>query len=92
MVCEDGAGGQHLRGISPSGEIFNFARNIFNTAEFAGACFSPGGGTLFVNIYGHGTVRTSTRYGSIMAFPIGSENREIAVTLAIWGPWGKGLL
>ena len=25
--------------------------NVFNKSEFAGACFSPDGNTLFVNIY-----------------------------------------
>lgn len=92
LVCEDGAGGQYLRGISPAGEIFDFARNTFNSVEFAGACFSPDGQTLFVNIYGRATVRTSTRYGSARVFPVGSETREKALTLAIRGPWGTGLL
>jgi hypothetical protein len=46
IICEDGAGMQLLRGISPSGEIFDFAKNIHNNIEFAGPVFSPDGRTL----------------------------------------------
>ncbi|MBM3786716.1 MAG: DUF839 domain-containing protein [Acidobacteria bacterium] len=92
VVCEDGSGGQFLRGVTPAGDIFDFARNIYNTAEMAGACFSPDGQTMFVNIYGRATIRTASRYGTIPLIPIGSEVREKAFTLAIWGPWGTGLL
>ncbi len=35
IICEDGAGSQFLRGLTPSGQIFNFARNIHNTLECA---------------------------------------------------------
>jgi secreted PhoX family phosphatase len=92
VVCEDGTGGQRLMGLTPKGELFEFARNIFNSIELAGACFSPDGGTLFVNIYGRSTVRTASVYGQLEVLPIGSEEREKAMTLAIWGPWGTGLL
>lgn len=50
LLCEDGGGTDHLRGITPNGKIFDFAMNVANTSEFAGACFSPDGSTLFVNI------------------------------------------
>jgi hypothetical protein len=92
VICEDGAGAQHLRGLTPGGEIFDFARNIHNSVEFAGACFSPDGETLFVNIYGRATVRTVQPYRSPVLLPAGGELREKALTLAIWGPWGTGLL
>ncbi|MGH9658108.1 MAG: alkaline phosphatase PhoX [Bryobacteraceae bacterium] len=92
LVCEDGGNGQHLRGVTPSGEIFDFARNIFNSIEMAGACYSPDGQTLFVNMYGRATIRTSTRYGTTTVINIGSEIAEKALTVAIWGPWGQGLL
>ncbi len=42
-------------GISRHGEAFELAVNRLNDAEFAGACFSPSGETLFVNIFGDGT-------------------------------------
>lgn len=43
-----------LIGLSRSGEPFEFAVNIWNQTEFAGACFSPDGEILFVNIFGNG--------------------------------------
>jgi secreted PhoX family phosphatase len=51
ILCEDGSGEQFLRGVTPDGKLYNFARNAFNNSEFAGACFSPDGQTMFVNIY-----------------------------------------
>ena len=92
VICEDGTGAQFLRGLTRSGEIFDFARNIQNTLEFAGACFSPDGQTLFVNLYGRPTVRTVTLYNDPILSPVGPESHERALTLAIWGPWGSGLL
>jgi hypothetical protein len=92
IICEDAGSVQYLRGISPSGEIFDFARNLRNTAEFAGACFSPDGQTLFVNIYGRSSVRTTSPFRSPVQIPVGPEPFERAVTLAIWGPWGSGPL
>jgi secreted PhoX family phosphatase len=92
IVCEDATAAQFLRGISPSGEIFDFARNLRNTIEFAGACFSPDGRTLFVNLYGRGNMRTTQPYKSAVQIPVGPEPFERAATLAIWGPWGAGPL
>ncbi len=53
VICEDGGGEQFVRGLTPEGKIFDFARNIvpgFEMREFAGATFSPDGRTLFINI------------------------------------------
>ncbi|HEY9435097.1 MAG TPA: alkaline phosphatase PhoX [Blastocatellia bacterium] len=50
ILCEDGDDEQFLRGLTQQGEIFNFALNVLNDSEFAGATFSPDGETLFVNI------------------------------------------
>lgn len=50
IICEDGDDEQFVRGISPSGELYTFARNAINESEFAGATFSPDGRTLFLNI------------------------------------------
>jgi hypothetical protein len=44
ILCEDG-----------SGQIFKFAENLISGGEFAGACYSPDGQTLFVNIQSPGT-------------------------------------
>ena len=53
MVCEDqytDIADNHLRGITPDGKAYVFARSRVQT-EFAGACFSPDGSTMFVNFY-----------------------------------------
>jgi secreted PhoX family phosphatase len=76
VICEDGGGQQFLRGLTRDGRIFDLARNTLNDTEFAGACFSPDGRTLFVNIMGSTTDAGSRR----------------AATLAIRGPWERGPL
>lgn len=52
VVCEDGDGDQNVVGITPEGGIYPIARNGTGDEEFAGACFSPDGSTMFVNIMG----------------------------------------
>lgn len=52
LVCQDGPGRQHLSIATRAGEVFRFARNALDQSEFAGACVSPDGRVLFVNIYG----------------------------------------
>jgi secreted PhoX family phosphatase len=48
IVCEDGDGDNYVRAITPDGLIYPIARN--GSSEFCGACFSPDGSTLFVNV------------------------------------------
>jgi secreted PhoX family phosphatase len=53
LFCEDNDTVNHLRGLTPAGDVFPVARNIapgFEATEFAGATFSPDGATLFVNL------------------------------------------
>lgn len=53
LVCEDQytkVVDNHLRGVTTEGKIYNFAR-LHAQTELAGACFSPDGSTLFVNVY-----------------------------------------
>lgn len=92
IMCEDAGGAQFLRALTPTGEIFDLARNLRNTIEFAGVCFSPDGHTLFVNQYGRSTVRTTQPFRSPLLIPVGPERFERAATLAIWGPWRSGPL
>lgn len=70
ILCEDDASGldgdrhplapqienvNRLIGLQPdTGVPFEFAVNIRDNSEFAGACFSPDGSTLFVNTFGGG--------------------------------------
>jgi hypothetical protein len=69
LFCEDDASGDNdphplapgfanvdrLIGLSRDGVPFEFAVNIASQTEFAGACFSPDGEILFVNIFGSQT-------------------------------------
>lgn len=50
VVCEDGGDEDFLVGVTPEGRIYKIGRNARSHSEFAGACFSPDGSTLFVNI------------------------------------------
>lgn len=54
ILCEDNYSSEvrnHLKGVTPQGKIYTLARNAFTgNSEFAGACFSPDGEVLFVNI------------------------------------------
>lgn len=51
FVCEDGPVRDRLRVVEADGRVYDFAANALNQEELAGACFSPDGKTLFVNIY-----------------------------------------
>ena len=67
VLCEDGSGEEFVHGLTTDGEIFQFAKNNvvlngernaivgdFRGSEFAGACYSPDGKWLFVNIQSPG--------------------------------------
>ncbi len=54
VVCEDAGEGNRLVGVTPEGRLYPLGRNVVSKSEFAGGCFSPDGGTLFVNIQGDG--------------------------------------
>lgn len=51
ILCEDGLGDNYLRGLTPDGRVYDLARNAHeDRSEFCGACFSPDGQTMFVNV------------------------------------------
>jgi hypothetical protein len=53
IVCEDQYEEpvrNHLRGVTPHGAVYPFAL-LHEDTELAGACFSPDGRTMFVNVY-----------------------------------------
>lgn len=54
FLCEDGSGTEYVVGVNQRGELYRFAANAANGSEFAGACFSPFGETMFVNIQSPG--------------------------------------
>ena len=66
-----------LIGITQGGHAFEFAVNVHNGSELAGACFSPSGKTLFFNLFGRA------------AF---SEDPVEGMTVAVTGPWRRGPL
>jgi secreted PhoX family phosphatase len=61
VVCEDKVGDSevnYLRGVTPDGRVYVLGRqaqpgasDVGANSELAGACFSPDGTTLFVNVY-----------------------------------------
>lgn len=67
IVCEDGDGDNFIRAITPDGLIYTLARNAdAGKSEFCGACFSPDGQTLFVNIQKPGiTLAITGRWDSV---------------------------
>lgn len=50
VVCEDGSANRLLLGVTPDGTVYRLGRNAMSESELAGACFSPDGTTLFLNI------------------------------------------
>ncbi|MBD2166584.1 DUF839 domain-containing protein [Calothrix membranacea FACHB-236] len=54
FLCEDGSNTEYVIGVNQKGELYRFAANAINGSEFAGACFSPDGRTMFVNIQSPG--------------------------------------
>lgn len=60
ILCEDSYSGasdeiNYLRGMTPEGRVYTLAMNADERqGEFCGACFSPDGSTLFVNIQNPG--------------------------------------
>ncbi len=55
IMCEDGDGDNYLRGVTRKGNVYTIARNALpGQSELCGACFSPDGSTMFVNIQNPG--------------------------------------
>lgn len=50
ILCEDTSSVCRLVGVTPSGQYYVLAANAEVGRELAGACFSPDGTTLFVNV------------------------------------------
>jgi secreted PhoX family phosphatase len=50
IACEDTSSHCGLVGIRPDGSQYQLADNAYSNSELAGACFSPDGKILFVNV------------------------------------------
>ncbi len=48
FFVEDWRGDNRIMGLTPDGEVYEFAANRLNASELTGPCFSPDGGTMFV--------------------------------------------
>jgi secreted PhoX family phosphatase len=80
ILCEDTSRDlPAMRGLTRDGEIFPFVYHEGRT-EWCGATFSPDGKVLFANMQG------ATR-GDLH-----DPALEPGRTVAIWGPWSKGVL
>jgi uncharacterized protein len=82
FLQEDSGGEQFVRGVTPSGEIYNFAKTVLNETEFCGGTFSPDGRTFFLNQQGdrvNSAGQPSTNPGPSLE----------ALTYAIWGPFRR---
>lgn len=77
FLQEDGPGTQYVRGVTPKGLIYDFARTILNSTEFCGGCFSPDGSTFFVNQQGDRLAGDQT--------PTSQPDSAAGLTFAIWG-------
>ncbi len=60
FVCEDGNEPNHMVRVTPQGHVSYFGQNSDKHDEFAGACFSPDGSTMFVNMQSHGATLAIT--------------------------------
>ena len=50
FLCEDRSGTNRVVGVDRNGDVFVFLRNARDGGEFAGACFSPNGKFMYVNV------------------------------------------
>ncbi len=81
FLQEDGPSTQYVRGVTPKGLIYDFARTILNPTEFCGGCFSPDGATFFVSQQGDRLVGDQT--------PASQPDSIAGLTFAIWGGFDK---
>jgi uncharacterized protein len=77
FLQEDGEVEDFVRGLTPEGKIYDFAKAITNNTEFCGGSFSPNGTVFFLN-----------QQGARGSLPAGPLNRN-AVTYAITGPFSR---
>ena len=100
LLCEDGGGEQYMRGVTLDGEIFDFALNLTNDSEWAGATFAEadpawndrkirGNNPPLGGRWDRVTLFVNRHGATAGGTPPSSDP---GMTFAIWGPWGDGAL
>ena len=79
LLQEDANEPQFVRGVTPSGQIYDFCQGLASPSEFCGGCFSPNGKTFFLNHQGDRGA----------ADPADPAVEEAGLTFAIWGPFDR---
>jgi secreted PhoX family phosphatase len=101
LLCEDGDNDQFLRGVTQAGALFDFALNLQNDYEWAGATFAEADPSWNANATRGGNAPLGGRWDRVTLFvnrqgatsgtnPPAAGNEGL--TFAIWGPWNTGAL
>lgn len=77
FLCENGDPPDFIRGLTPQGRIFDFAKAVTNPTEFAGACFSADGSTLFLNQNGDRDANLGVTYAIWGPFTARAETEDL---------------
>jgi hypothetical protein len=101
LLCEDGGGEQYLRAVTLDGEIFDFALNLMNGSEWAGAAFAEADPAWNAERIRGRSRPLGGRWDRVTLFvnlfgvsrgPTPPSSGDEGLTLAIWGPWQEGAL
>jgi secreted PhoX family phosphatase len=101
LLCEDGDGDQYMRGVTLDGGIFDFALNLENSFEWAGATFADADPSWNARSIRGNHPPLGGRWDRITLFanrqgstsgPTPPAPGNEGLTFAIWGPWNRGAL
>jgi uncharacterized protein len=87
FLQEDASETQFIRGLTPDGEIYNFAETVTNGTEFCGGCFDADGLTLFVSQQGDRSGNNPPGTFPTLPGELEGTPDARAVTYAIYGPF-----
>jgi secreted PhoX family phosphatase len=62
FLCEDSEPPQFIRGLTPDGRIYDFAKANTRESELAGVCFDPDRRTMYVNQFGDTNLEGGVTY------------------------------
>jgi hypothetical protein len=101
LLCEDGGGDQYLRGVTLTGQIFDFGLNLQTDHEWAGATFADADPSWNDRKIRGNHPPLGGRWDRITLFVNRQGNTSGSnppsagnegMTFAIWGPWKDGAL